>query len=44
MSKLTEIGAWVEERLPGLLAENNVPATAVAILAGDEVVDTAAAS
>ena len=41
MTKLTEVGAWVEQRLPELLAEHQVPGAAVAIMAGDEVVDTA---
>ncbi|BCJ28848.1 serine hydrolase domain-containing protein [Actinocatenispora sera] len=41
MSQLSEVGGWVEERLPKLLADNGVPAAAVAIMAGDEIVDTA---
>ena len=42
MTTLTEIGAWVADRLPALLAENNVPGTAVAIYHRGEIVDTAA--
>lgn len=36
------IGEWLEERLPSLLEEYGVPAAAVAIGHGDEVVDAAA--
>lgn len=42
MSKLTEVGAWIEQRLPELLAENKVPAAGVAVMAGDDVADFAA--
>jgi CubicO group peptidase (beta-lactamase class C family) len=42
MSKLTELGAWLEGRLPALLAENHVPGASVAVYAGGEVVDHAA--
>ncbi|WP_370948012.1 serine hydrolase domain-containing protein [Amycolatopsis sp. cg5] len=42
MSKLQEIGAWLENRLPGLLAENKVPGAAVAVYAGGELVEAAA--
>ena len=41
MSRLTEVGAWVERRLPEILAEHKVPAAAVAIMVGEEVFDTA---
>lgn len=36
------IGDWLHERLAGLLAETGVPAAAVAVVQGDEVVDAAA--
>ncbi|WP_433234953.1 serine hydrolase domain-containing protein [Streptosporangium sp. CA-135522] len=42
MSKLDEICAWLEHRLPDLLAENRVPGAVVAVCAGDEMVDAAA--
>ncbi|UYM06902.1 serine hydrolase domain-containing protein [Solicola gregarius] len=42
MAKLTEVGAWLEQRLPELLSEHKVPGAAVAVMAGDEVIDTAA--
>ena len=42
MTKLDEVGAWIRNRLPGLLAEHEVPAAGVAVLAGGEVVDAAA--
>ena len=42
MTSVAELGDWVRERLPELLAEHQVPAAAVAIRAGDEVVDAAA--
>ncbi len=41
MSKLTDVGDWVEDRLPALLSEHLVPGAAVAISVGDEVVETA---
>ncbi|WP_229698829.1 serine hydrolase domain-containing protein [Wenjunlia tyrosinilytica] len=37
-----KVGAWLRHRLPGLLAESRVPGAAVAVLAGDEVVEAAA--
>ncbi|MEV6824168.1 serine hydrolase domain-containing protein [Amycolatopsis sp. NPDC051102] len=42
MSKLPEAAAWLESRLPALLAEHHVPAAAVAVYAGGEIVDHAA--
>jgi len=42
MTKLDEVGAWIHERLPALLAEHGVPAAAVAVSVGGEVVDAAA--
>lgn len=42
MTKLDEVAAWLEERLPRLIAEYDVPAAAVAVGAGDEVRDAAA--
>jgi len=42
MSKLTELGAWLEGRLPALLAENHVPGASVAVYAGGEIIDHAA--
>ncbi|MGH1565757.1 serine hydrolase domain-containing protein [Mumia sp. DW29H23] len=42
MASLAEVGTWIEKRLPELLAEHQVPGAAVAVLAGGEVVDTAA--
>lgn len=41
MSHLTEVGHWIEKRLLELLAEHKVPGAAVAVMVGDEVVDTA---
>ena len=42
MSNLSELGAWLESRLPALLAEHQVPGASVAIYAGGEIVDHAA--
>jgi CubicO group peptidase (beta-lactamase class C family) len=42
MSKLPELAAWLETRLPALLAEHKVPGAAVAVYAGGEIVDHAA--
>ncbi|MGV9771738.1 serine hydrolase domain-containing protein [Streptosporangium sp. NPDC003464] len=42
MSKLDEVGAWLQHRLPDLLTENQVPGAAVAVCAGDETVEAAA--
>lgn len=39
---LDEMGRWITEWLPKLLAEHDVPAAAVAVGLGDEVVDAAA--
>ncbi len=41
MSKLTDVGDWVQDRLPALLSEHRVPGAAIAISVGDEVVETA---
>lgn len=42
MSTLTEVKAWIAEQLPALIEKYDVPGAAVAVLAGGEVVDTAA--
>ncbi|WP_299959727.1 serine hydrolase [uncultured Modestobacter sp.] len=42
MTKLDEVGAWIRDRLPELLAEHEVPAAGVAVLADGAVVDAAA--
>ncbi|MFK3678522.1 serine hydrolase domain-containing protein [Microbacterium sp. NPDC090218] len=42
MSDLNEIGSWVRESLPAILAEAHIPAASVAILAGGEIFTTAA--
>ena len=42
MTKLAEVGTWLAERLPELIAEHGVPAAGVAVLAGGEVLDAAA--
>jgi len=42
MSDLNEIGTWVRENLPALIAEAHVPAASVGILAGGEVFTAAA--
>jgi CubicO group peptidase (beta-lactamase class C family) len=42
MSKLTELAAWLETRLPAVLAEHHVPGAAVAVYAGGEIIDHAA--
>jgi CubicO group peptidase (beta-lactamase class C family) len=42
MSKLDEVGAWAQERLPALLAEHQVPGAALAVFSGDEMTETAA--
>jgi CubicO group peptidase (beta-lactamase class C family) len=42
MSKLNELSGWLEERLPTLLADHQVPGAAVAVAVGGELVDTAA--
>ncbi|QNG35659.1 beta-lactamase family protein [Geodermatophilaceae bacterium NBWT11] len=39
---LDQVGAWLSERLPALLAEHDVPAAAVAVSVGGEVVEAAA--
>ncbi|NEA34806.1 serine hydrolase domain-containing protein [Streptomyces sp. SID13031] len=42
MATLSEIQTWLQDRLPALLAEHEVPGTAVAVLFGGEVIDHAA--
>lgn len=42
MSQLDGIGAWLERRLPELLAAHGVPGAAVAVSVGNDVVETAA--
>ena len=42
MSNLDEISGWLHDQLPGLLAEHRVPAAAIAVSAGPDVVDFAA--
>ncbi|MEU0877369.1 serine hydrolase domain-containing protein [Lentzea sp. NPDC005914] len=41
MSKLSEINDWLQENLPGLASQYEVPGAAVAVTAGDEVVEAA---
>ncbi|MFJ6532081.1 serine hydrolase domain-containing protein [Microbacterium sp. NPDC091662] len=41
MSDLNEIGSWVRENLPAMLADAHIPAASVAILAGGEIFTTA---
>jgi len=41
MSKLTDVGDWVEDRLPALLLEHLVPGAAIAVSVGGEVVEAA---
>ena len=42
MATLSEIETWLQDRLPALLAEHEVPGTAVGVLFGGEVIDHAA--
>ncbi|MET9633224.1 serine hydrolase domain-containing protein [Lentzea sp. NPDC006480] len=42
MSKLSEINDWLQENLPRLVAQYEVPGATVAVTAGDEVVEAAA--
>jgi CubicO group peptidase (beta-lactamase class C family) len=42
MTKLAEVKAWIDGRLPALIAQHDVPAAAVAISVGDEIVESAA--
>lgn len=42
MSDLNEIGNWVRENLPALLADAHIPAASVAILSGGEIVTASA--
>ncbi|OMQ16074.1 serine hydrolase [Modestobacter sp. VKM Ac-2676] len=42
MTKLDEVAAWLQDRLPVLIAEHQVPAAAVAVLSGGKVADAAA--
>ncbi|HET9168674.1 MAG TPA: serine hydrolase domain-containing protein [Actinospica sp.] len=41
MSRLHEVGAWIEGALPGLLAEHEVPAASVALMLDGQVFATA---
>ena len=41
MSRLHEVGAWIEGALPGMLAEHEVPAASVAIMLDGQVFATA---
>ncbi len=42
MTDLDDLKTWLTAMLPALLAEHKVPGAAVAVLVGDEVVDSAA--
>jgi CubicO group peptidase (beta-lactamase class C family) len=42
MTKLDEVGTWLTERLPALIAEHDVPAAAVAVGLGGDVAEAAA--
>lgn len=42
MATLSEIETWLQDRLPALIAEHEVPGTAVGVLFGGEVIDHAA--
>ncbi len=42
MPNLEEISSWLSDRLPGLLAEHQVPGAAVAVSVGGDVMDCAA--
>jgi CubicO group peptidase (beta-lactamase class C family) len=42
MGNLQDVRAWLDERLPSLLQEHDVPGAAWAVLQGDQVVDGAA--
>ena len=42
MSDLNEIGSWVRENLPAMIADAHIPAASVAILSDGEIVTTAA--
>ena len=42
MPNLDEINNWLQDRLPGLLAEHQVPGAAVAVSVGGQVIDLAA--
>ena len=41
MTQLDDVGAWLRDRLPALIAEHGVPAAAVAVSVDGEVVDAA---
>src|SRR5215510_11981351 len=41
MPNLDKIKLWLDERLPALLAEHQVPGAAVAVLADDEIIEAA---
>ena len=42
MPNLDEINNWLQDRLPGLLAEHQVPGAAIAVSVGGQVIDLAA--
>ncbi|HET9896485.1 MAG TPA: serine hydrolase domain-containing protein [Streptosporangiaceae bacterium] len=42
MPELEEISTWLHDRLPGLLAEHQVPGAAIAVSKGGDVIDLAA--
>ncbi|QNE17684.1 beta-lactamase family protein [Kribbella qitaiheensis] len=42
MATLSEIETWLQDRLPALITEHEVPGTAVGVLFGGEVIDHAA--
>ncbi|MFI6061057.1 serine hydrolase domain-containing protein [Streptomyces sp. NPDC051286] len=42
LNRLEEIGVWLRRRLPDLLVESQVPGAAVAVRAGDQVIEAAA--
>lgn len=41
MTSLDEVGGWIREQLPRLIAKHDVPAAGVAVCVGDQVVDAA---
>jgi CubicO group peptidase (beta-lactamase class C family) len=41
VSRLTDVGEWIESTLPGLLAEHEVPGASVAVMLNGEVFTTA---
>lgn len=42
MSALSEVKTWIAENLPALIEKYDVPGAAIAVLAGDDVIDHAA--